>query len=53
MSFKEISNLELAWPLSLAKQNHLGNFSRGYHEEHFYEIILIWTIGSVGEVVKR
>ena len=29
------------------------NFSRGYHEEQFCEIILIWTSSSGGDVFKR
>ena len=32
MSFKDISYLELWWPLCLAKQNHLSNFCRKRHE---------------------
>ena len=40
MSFKDISYLELWWPSCLAEWNHLCNFSRGNHEEHFCEIIL-------------
>ena len=40
MSFKDISYLELWWPLCSAEQNHLCNFSRRYHEEQFFEIIL-------------
>ena len=40
MSFKDISYLELWWPLSLVKQNHLCNFGRGYYEEQICEIIL-------------
>ena len=38
-SFKDISYLKLWQPL-LAEQNHLCNFGRGHHEEHFCEIIL-------------
>ena len=39
MSFKDISYLEFWWPFCSA-ENHLCNFSRGYHEEQFCEIIL-------------
>ena len=40
MIFKDISYLELWQPSCSAKQNHLCNFGRGYHEEQFCEIIL-------------
>ena len=40
MSLKDISDLELWQPLSLAGQNHLCTFSRRHHEEQFCEIIL-------------
>ena len=40
MSFKKISNLELWLTFCLVHQNHLCNFSRGYYEEQFCEIIL-------------
>ena len=40
MSFKDISYLELWWPLCLVEQNHLCNYGRRYHEEQFCEIIL-------------
>ena len=33
MLFKDISYLELWWPLSSVEQNHLCNFGRGYYEE--------------------
>ena len=39
-SFKDISCLELWWPLCSAEWNNLCNFGRGHHEEHFSEIIL-------------
>ena len=38
MSFKDSSYLELCWPFCSAKQNHLCNFGRGHHEEHFFEL---------------
>ena len=40
MLFKDISYLELWQPFCSADQNHLLNFGRRYHEEHFCEIIL-------------
>ena len=40
MLFKDISHLELLWPFCSAEHNHLCNFGRGHHEEHFCEIIL-------------
>ena len=40
MSFKDISYLELWPPFCSVEQNHLCNFGRGYHKEHFCEIIL-------------
>ena len=40
MSFKDISYLDLWWPLCLAERNHLCNFGRRHHEEQFGEIIL-------------
>ena len=40
MHFKEISYLELWWPLCSAERNHLCNFGRRHHEEQFCEIIL-------------
>ena len=39
MLFKDISYLELWWPLSSVEQNHLCNFGRVHHEEQFCEII--------------
>ena len=36
--FIHISFLELWQPLCSVEQNHLCNFSRGYHEEQFCEI---------------
>ena len=35
MSFKDIFNLKLWWPLCWAERNHLCIFGRGHHEEHF------------------
>ena len=35
MSFKDISKLELCWPICSAEQNHLCNLGRGNLEEHF------------------
>ena len=32
--------LELCWPFSSVEQNHLCNFIRRHHKEHFFEIIL-------------
>ena len=40
MSFKDISYLELWWPICSVERNHLCNFGRGYQEEQFCEIIL-------------
>ena len=40
MPFKGISYLELWQPFCSAEQNHMHNFSRGYYEEQFREIIL-------------
>ena len=40
MLFKDISYLELWWPVCLAKQKQWCNFGRGHHGEHFCEIIL-------------
>ena len=40
MPFKDISYPELWWPLCSVDHNHLCNFGRGYHEEHFCKIIL-------------
>ena len=41
MPFKDISYLELLWPLCSADRNHLCNFSRRVHEEQFCELFLI------------
>ena len=62
MSFKDISYLELWWPLCSVEPNHLCNFGRMHHEEYFCEnilnldkwfrrkcclnIFLIWSSGS-------
>ena len=40
MLFKDISYLELWQPIGSVEQNHLCNYSRGYYEEQFCEIIL-------------
>ena len=40
MTFKDISYLELWWPIFLAERNHLCFVGRGHHEEHFCKIIL-------------
>ena len=40
MLFKDISYLELWWPLCSAEQKHLCNFGRRHHIEQFCEIIL-------------
>ena len=40
MRFKDISYLELKWPLCSAEQNHLCNFEPRLCEEQFYEIVL-------------
>ena len=40
MLFKDISYLELWWPLSSVEQNHLCKFGRVHHEGQFCEIIL-------------
>ena len=50
MSFKDISYLELWRPFCSMERDHLCNFGRGYQEEEFCEIILIWTSSS-GDVV--
>ena len=39
MSFKDISYLEVWRPFCSAERNHLCNFSRGYLEEQFCDII--------------
>ena len=40
MPFKGISYQELRQPFCSAEHNHSCNFSRGYYEEQFCEIIL-------------
>ena len=40
MSFRDISYLQLWWPICLAEQNHLCNFGRGHYEKYFCETIL-------------
>ena len=40
MLFKDISYLELWWPLCSAEWSHLCNYGRVHHEEQFCEIIL-------------
>ena len=40
MLFKDTSYLELWQPFCLAEQNHLCNFGRTHHGEHFCEITL-------------
>ena len=40
MSFKDISYLELWWPLCSGEHNHLHNFGRVHHEEPFCKIVL-------------
>ena len=35
MQFKDISYLELRWPLCSAEQNHFCNYGRRHHEEQF------------------
>ena len=40
MSFKDIFSLELWGPFFSAERNHLSNFGRGHHEEHFSEITI-------------
>ena len=39
MPYKDISYLERWWPFCLAEQNHLYNFGRRHHEEHFCAIL--------------
>ena len=53
MLFKDISYLELWWPLCPAEWNHLCKFGRGHHEEHFCEIILNSDHGSGGNVIQK
>ena len=40
MLFKDISFLDIWRPLCSGEHKNLRNFSRGYHEKHFCEIIL-------------
>ena len=40
MPFKSISYLDLWQPFCSVEHNHLCNFSRGYYEEQFCDIIL-------------
>ena len=40
MSIIDISYLELWQPFPSVKHNHLCNFGRGHHKEHFCKIIL-------------
>ena len=40
MAFKDISYLELWFPLFSVKRNHLCNFGKRHHVEQFCEIIL-------------
>ena len=40
MPFKDISYLELWWPLCTVERNHLCSFGPRHYEEHFCEIIL-------------
>ena len=39
MPFKDISYLELWWPICSANRNHLCTFGPGHYGEHFCEII--------------
>ena len=47
MTFKGISYLVLWWPFYSAENNHLCNFSRGYPEEQFFEIIMNFLSGAL------
>ena len=38
--FKDISYLQLWWPICLTEWNHLCKFGSGHYEEPLYEIIL-------------
>ena len=40
MRFKDISYLELWWPLCSVERYHLWHFGRRHHEEQFCDIIL-------------
>ena len=53
MLFKSFSYLELCQPFCSTERNHLCNFGRGYPEEQFCEIILIWVNGSGGDVILK
>ena len=39
MSFKDISYLELWWPLCLAEWNHLLNFGIGHSDKSFWRCL--------------
>ena len=39
-SLKDISDLQLWWPVCSTEQDHLGHFDRGHYEEHIFTIIL-------------
>ena len=39
MPLKDISYLQLWWPLCSAEWDHLCNFGRRHYEEHFCEIL--------------
>ena len=63
MLFKDISYLELWWPLCSLDKNHLCNFGRMHHDEQFCEnivnldqwfrrkchvkVFLIWSSGDL------
>ena len=51
VSLKDISYLELWWPLCSLEWNHLCNFGRRHHEEQFCEIISYIGTSSSGDVV--
>ena len=53
MRFKGISYLELWQPFCSAERNQLCNFSRGYYEEQFCEIILNLASGSGDVIFKK
>ena len=53
MRFKGISCLELWQPFCSAERNQLCNFSRGYYEEQFCEIILNLSSGSGDVILKK
>ena len=50
MSFKDISYLQLWQPVCSRERKHLCNFSRGYHEEQFCEIIFELRHGVQQEI---